>query len=86
MLLFEGSRAKDAAAVLTPMLDDADATVAAPAGRVLYQGGDEKMLDWLVLRSFQSTGDSKLAYEKELELLRLPDDQRKVILAKQGIK
>jgi HEAT repeat protein len=84
--LFEGSRARDVAAVLTPMLEDSDRAVAAMTARLLDQGGDPKMLDWLVLKSFQTMGDDKLAYEKELEALRLPDDQRKSILAKAGIK
>jgi HEAT repeat protein len=86
VLLFEGSRAKDAAPVLEPLLKDKDRTVQAVAARVLYQGGDEKKLDWLVLTSFQSNGDDKLPYEKELETLRLADDQRRAILAKAGIK
>ncbi len=84
--LFEGARAKDVSSVLAPMVEDKDRAVAAMAARILYQGGDAKMLDWLVLKSFQSNGDEKLAYEKELELLRLADDQRKSILAKAGIK
>jgi HEAT repeat protein len=86
VLLFEGARAKDAAAVLEPLLDDKDLAVGAAAARVLYQGGDEKKLDWLVLHSFQSNGENKLVYEKELEALRLADDQRRAILAKAGIK
>jgi HEAT repeat protein len=86
LLLFEGSKAKEASAVLTPLLDDKDRSVAAAAARILYQGGDEKKLDWLVLHSFQSNGDEKLAYEKELETLRLADDQRRAILARAGIR
>jgi HEAT repeat protein len=86
VLLFEGSRARDVSAVLEPMLDDKDHGVAATAARILYQGGDQRKLDWLVLKSFQSVGDEKLAYEKELEALRLADDQRRAILAKAGIK
>jgi HEAT repeat protein len=86
LLLFEGSRAKEVAPVLEPLLTDKDASIAAATGRILYQGGDDKKLDWLVLRSFQTNGDEKLAYEKELEALRLADDQRRAILAKAGIK
>jgi HEAT repeat protein len=84
--LFEGARAKEVNAVLAPLLDDKDRSVAAAAARILYQGGDGAKLDWLVLHSFQANGDEKLAYEKELETLRLADDQRRAILARAGIK
>ncbi len=84
--LFEGTRAKESAIVLAPLLDDKDRAIAAMAARILYQGGDPKMLDWLVLKSFESIGEAKLPFEKELEALRLQDDQRKAILAKAGIK
>ncbi|MBK7863015.1 MAG: HEAT repeat domain-containing protein [Archangiaceae bacterium] len=84
--LFEGTRAREVNAVLAPMLDDRDRGVSATAARILYQGGDLKMLDWLVVKSFQATGDDKLPYERELETLRLADDHRREILAKAGIK
>lgn len=84
--LFEGARAKEVAPVLTPLLEDKDHAVGAMAARIMYQGGDPKMLDWLVLKSFESIGEAKLPFEKELESLRLQDDQRKAILAKAGIK
>ena len=44
------------------------------------------MLDWLVVKSFETNGEEKLAYERELEALLLADDQRRAILAKAGIK
>ena len=72
--------------VLTPLLDDKDRSIAAMSARIMFEGGDEKMLDWLVLKSFESIGESKLPFEKELEALRLQDDKRKAILAKAGIK
>lgn len=84
--LFEGSKAKEASVVLGPMLEDKDRAVAAMAARVLYQGGDSAKLDWLVLQSFHANGEERLQYEKELELLRLADDQRKAILKKAGIQ
>jgi hypothetical protein len=44
------------------------------------------MLDWLVVASFNAEGQEKLAYEKELEALRLADDQRNAILRKAGLR
>ncbi len=85
LALYEGVPAKKASATLTPLLKDADKSLAAGAARILYQGGDKKMLDWLVLASFQAQGEEKLAYEKELETLQLADDQRKAILRRAGM-
>lgn len=85
LALYEGVPAKKATAALTPLLTEADKPLAAGAARILYQGGDKKMLDWLVLASFQAQGDEKLAYEKELEALHLADDERKAILRKAGM-
>jgi hypothetical protein len=84
--LFEGARAREVGGVLEPMLKDPDRGVAAMAARILYQGGDAKKLDWLVLQSFQAVGEAKLPFEQELEALRLPDDQRRAILARAGIR
>jgi HEAT repeat protein len=86
LALFEGSHAKDAAAVLEPLLEDKDRTLAAAAARILFEGGDASRLDWLVLKSFQANGEEKLPYERELEALRLTDDQRRAILGKAGIR
>ena len=83
--LFDGARAREVSPVLSPLLEDKDRAVAARAARILYEGGDPKMLDWLVLRSFEALGEAKLPFERELEELRLQDDQRKAILAKAGI-
>lgn len=85
LMLFEGSKAKDAAPMLTVLLEDKDPAIQAATGRILFQGGDAAMLDWLVLKSFQTPGEAKLAYEKELEALRLTDDKRREILRKAGI-
>ncbi len=86
LMLFEGSKAKEASPVLEPLLKDPDRSLQATAARILYQGGDKSKLDWLVLTSFQTLGEERLAYEKELETLRLPDDERRAILRKAGIK
>jgi hypothetical protein len=86
LMLFDGSRAKAAAPVLEPLLKDPDRSLQAAAARILYQGGDKSKLDWLVLTSFQALGEDRLPYEKELETLRLPDDERRAILRKAGIK
>ncbi len=86
LMLFEGSRAKEAGATLEPLLKDQDKSLQAGAARILYQGGDKSKLDWLVLHSFQTVGEDRLPYEKELEALRLTDDDRRAILRKAGIK
>jgi HEAT repeat protein len=86
LALFEGSKAKDAQGMLKPLEKDPDKEVGAMAARILYQGGDATALEWLVVSSFKATGEDKLYYEKELETLRLADDQRKAILARAGIK
>jgi HEAT repeat protein len=83
--LFEGAPSKEAGPVLRPLLKDADVGLAAKAARILFQGGDSVMLDWLVLASFHAKPDEKDAYERELELLQLQDDQRKAILSKAGL-
>ena len=73
--LYEGVPAKKASPALSPLLKDADRSLAAGAARILYQGGEKPMLEWLVLASFQAQGEEKLAYEKELETLQLADDR-----------
>ena len=84
--LFEGLPAKKAAPYLEPALNDKDRHVAAKAARVLYDGGDGTKLEWLVLASYLSKGDDKLAIEAELETLRLTDAQRAKILKKAGVE
>jgi len=86
LALFEGTRARESEKMLRPMLRDPDPAVGAIAARILYQGGDQKMLDWLVVTSARASNESKLAYETELETLHLQDDRRKQILARAGIK
>ncbi len=85
LMLFDGASAKLASPVLAPMLADPDARVQARAARLLFQGGDLSKLDWLVVKSFSVVGEARLPYETELELLRLSDEQRKVILRKAGL-
>lgn len=84
--LFEGAPASAARAVLRPLLKDPDAQVAASAARILYQGGEAVMLDWLVVASFHAKGEEKLTYENELEKLHLDDAQRGLILRRAGLK
>jgi HEAT repeat protein len=86
LALFEGAKAKEAEKLLRPMLRDPDPAVAATAARILYQGGDPKMLEWLVVTSAKSSTEARLAYETQLEQLHLADDRRKQILARAGIK
>jgi HEAT repeat protein len=84
--LYEGVPVKKAEPALRPLLEDKDRGLAAGAARILYQGGDKKMLDWLVVASWTAkTPDEKTFYEKELETLRLADDERKAILRKAGL-
>jgi len=86
LALYEGVPAKKAESALRPLLEDKDRALAAGAARILYQGGDKKMLEWLVLSSWNAkSADEKDSYEKELEQLRLADDERKVILRKAGM-
>ncbi|MCP3098633.1 HEAT repeat domain-containing protein [Myxococcus sp. K15C18031901] len=83
--LYEGVSAKKSAPALKPLLDDKDRSLAAGAARILYQGGDATMLDWLVVSSWNANTSDKLAYEKELETLQLQDDRRKAILRRAGV-
>jgi HEAT repeat protein len=85
LALFEGTRAQDSGKVLKPLLTDADKVIAARAGRILYQGGDRTLLSWLVIQSHHASDDDKLAFETELEPLRLADDQRRAILRAAGL-
>lgn len=85
-MLFDGAPAKLAAPMLTPLLGDPEVSVRARAARLLAQGGDGRMVEWLVLESFKAPVDARLIYETELELLRLPDEQRALILKKAGLK
>jgi HEAT repeat protein len=79
VLLFEGLGGR-ASAPLAAMLDDADHRVRAAAARVMYQEGDKSRLAWLVLASAKAEGDDKIAYEEQLEKLRLTDEDRAAIL------
>lgn len=85
VMLFEGASMKTSGPLLTPLLDDADHRLRARAARILVQGGDAKRLDWLVLESVRAQGEARLAYEAELEKLRLTDEQRQAILKKAGL-
>jgi HEAT repeat protein len=85
-MLFEGAPLKLASPLLRPLLDDAEVSVRARAARLLAQGGDRRMVEWLVIESFKAQVDDRLIYETELELLRLPDDQRANILRKVGLR
>lgn len=86
LALYEGVAAKKAEPALRPLLEDKDRTLAAGAARILYQGGDKKMLEWLVVASWNAKSpDEKGSYEKELEQLRLADDERKALLRKAGL-
>lgn len=85
VLLFEGATAKVAGPVLTPVLEDEYPPAKAAAARILYLGGDKAKLDWLVIQSFRASGEDKLPYERELETLRLTDEDRRAVLRKAGL-
>lgn len=86
VMLFEGTSAKVATPVLTPMLQDPEVSVRARTAKLLAQGGDAKLIEWLVIESYKAPTDDRLVYETELEQLRLTDDQRASILKKAGLK
>jgi len=86
VLLFEGGASKRISKALKPMLKDTDPHVRATAARVMAQGGDRKMLEWLVVESAKLTGDERLPYEEELERLRLTSEERSRILKHAGLK
>lgn len=83
--MLEASPPTKASLLLKPLLDDPDRTVAAAAAHALYRLGDASMLDWLVLHSFNAVGPEKEAYERELDTMRLSDDQRRFILVRAGL-
>jgi HEAT repeat protein len=86
LALYDGVPVKKSEPALRPLLEDKDRAIAAGAARIMYQGGDKKMLDWLVLASWTAKGaEEKDTYERELETLRLADDERKAILRKAGM-
>lgn len=87
LALVEGLEAKSAHKLLAPLVHDADSHIAARAARMLAQGGDASMTEWLVLASARAvSADDKLVFENELEHLRLPDDARQAILRKGGLR
>lgn len=82
--LLEGVALASTRELLTPSLDDAEPRVAAAAARSLHLSGDRRMVAWLVLRSDLSEGETKLIYERELERLRVSDEERRRILRQAG--
>lgn len=86
VMLFEGASAKVATPVLTPILQDPEVSVRARTARLLAQGGDATLIEWMVVESYKAPTDDRLVYETELEQLRLTDDQRAAILKKAGLK
>ncbi|MBX7113631.1 MAG: HEAT repeat domain-containing protein [Myxococcaceae bacterium] len=86
VLMLEGVAAGLSRPLLLPRLEDADKAVAAASARVLYQGGEQPMLTWLLLQSFHAQSDDKRFWERELETLRLSPEQRDAILTKAGLR
>jgi HEAT repeat protein len=83
--LLEGAPGRIAALMLKPLLADKDPVMATTSARLLLQAGDSKMLEWLVVGAYNATGDAKMAYEDQLELLHLTDEQRSKILTRAGL-
>jgi HEAT repeat protein len=86
VMLFEGASAKVSGPTLSPLLKDSDDKLRARAARILVQGGDLKEVEWLVIESAKAEGEHRLAYEDELEKLRVSDEQRQAILKKAGLQ
>jgi HEAT repeat protein len=86
VLLFEGAAAKRVTKALKPMLGDSDHRVRATAARILAEGGDKKMVEWLVVESAKNTGEARMPYEDALERLHLMDEDRSKILKRVGLK
>jgi HEAT repeat protein len=86
VMLFQGAKASVARAALTPVLAQSDDVVRARAARLLVEGGDGSKLDWLVVESVKAKGDARLVYETELDMLRLTDERRQLILKKAGLQ
>src|SRR5262249_35554124 len=85
--LFEDADAKDAAPVLEPLLNSRNVRMAAAAAHMLYNGGNMKMLEWLVLRAAKAKEiDDRLIYEHELESIGITEKQRKEINDRNGIE
>jgi HEAT repeat protein len=78
--LFEDSKPEDAARMLQPLLQSKDVRLAATAAHTLYNCGDTKMLEWLVVHSAKASIEHRLIYEQELESIGITDDQRQEIL------
>ncbi len=77
--LFEGAPAKVSGAVLRPLLADPDRALAAQSARVLHQGGEPKMIEWLVTQADRATGDDRSRFEDELETLDVGQARRDAI-------
>lgn len=84
--LFQGVPARISSPVLRPALADPDPHVAAFAARTLYDGGDAKMIDWLVLSSARAQGKARFPYEDQLDQLQITSGQRAAILHRAGLK
>lgn len=84
--LLEGASLADATPLLEPLLKETDVSLAAAAARTLLQNGDARMLAWLVLSSANSSADTRLVFERELERVRVTDEQRRAILHAAGKK
>jgi hypothetical protein len=84
--LFEGTSARISRKLLRPMLEDTDAHIAALAARVLHEGGEKGMVEWLVLASASARGEARFPYEDQLERLQVTPKRRQAILKKAGLR
>jgi hypothetical protein len=86
LALYEGVSAERSGRALRPLLEDEDRGLAAAAARVLYQGGERAMLDWLVLAAWRARDSrERLGVERELEPLRVSDEARRAALRRAGV-
>lgn len=78
--LFDGASARVARSVLAPVLSDPDGAVSSLAARILYEGGDRRMIRWLVLAEDRAEGEAKLPFGEVLDELEITEGQREAIL------
>jgi HEAT repeat protein len=80
--LLDGAPLKASGPLLRPLLEarPLEPSVAAPAARVLHQAGEKKVVEWLVLQSYDADAEARRSYEEALEALKVTDEERKAIL------
>lgn len=86
LALLEGVPARVSGPLLRPLLAGADRRLAAKAARLLHQGGEPRMVEWLVLAAYAADAQERPAIERELEQLNVDAAARRTILQKAGVR